>query len=177
MFSRSALITGAILALLLGGTPLPIFAHASPLGHAPVPQDTLRDEPKAVILPQSGAPVELTAYKASYEGARLFQADGIKHEVTFRNDDDQRIDAIKLRFVMYSVFRDIIDRSYGVVLEPLSPGTDDNENWTHDPPNAATFYIGAVYVEKVRFADGTIWTVDTAPMEEQLRRIERTGGI
>jgi len=153
---------------------LVLTAGSSPRGsaHGPVPSDTLPDDPRSVVLDQPEAPVHITTYEADYAGTRLFQSDGIRHEVDFRNAGDRRVVAVRFAFVMYSVFNDVIDDARGVFLDPLAPGRSADENWTHDPPDAATFHVGAAYVDKARLADGTIWSADGDAISRQLDRIE-----
>jgi len=164
-----------LLPSILAGLLL-LTAGMSPHGGAPAPgrapPDTLPDDPRSVVLNQPEAPVHITTYEADYAGTRLFQSDGIRHEVDFRNAGDQRVVAVRFAFVMYSVFNDVIDDARGVLLDPLSPGRGADENWTHDPPDAATFHVGAAYVDKVRLADGTIWSADEEAISQQLDRLD-----
>lgn len=143
--------------------------------NSPVPSvpDTLREEPRTLILDQPGAPVALTRYKADYDGVRLFQSDGVRHEIAFRNPGDRDIAAVKFRFVMYSVFNDVIEETDGVFLDPLPSGESESDSWTYDPPEASTFHVGAAYVSKVRFADGDLWEADAEMIEAQLSQIDR----
>jgi hypothetical protein len=164
------LLSGILAGLLLLTAGTSPRSPAPPPGRAPA--DTLPDAPRTVVLDQAEAPVRITAYEADYAGTRLFRSDGIRHEVDFRNAGDRRVVAVRFAFVMYSVFNDVIDDETGVVLDPLPDGERSDESWTHDPPDASTFHIGAAYVDKVRLADGTIWSADDAAISRQLDRIE-----
>jgi hypothetical protein len=69
------------------------------------------------------------------------------------------------------VFNDVSGERTVVQLAPLGPGARDSETWTHDPPNASPFHVGAAYVAKGRFANGEIWAADRAAVEEQLDQL------
>ncbi len=158
--------------LLLSPLALASSAASTGLAAADVAPDTLRDDPITRTLDQPDVPVSLTAYEADYDGVRLFQADGIRHQVNFLNTSDRDVVAVKVRFVMFSVFYDVIDEVGEVVLDRLAAGTSDDDAWTNDPPNASTFYVGAAYVDKVRFDNGDIWEANADNIEKQLARIE-----
>lgn len=169
-----ALLLVSVLLSVPGQAPFgPSGVRAGP---GPIVQpDTLPDEPRTVVLDQPDVPVRLTTYEADYDDVRLFQSGGIRHEVAFQNATSRRIVAFKLGFVMYSVFNDIIGRESGAYLEPLASPGRDSKVWTHDPPDAPTFHIGVVYVDKVRYADGEIWTAPASTIQEQLDQIDRDG--
>jgi hypothetical protein len=163
--------------LLLTVTTLLAFSGPGPAeAERPLaPPDTLPDEPRAVVLDQPDAPLTVAPYETSYDGVRLFQADGIRHEIRVRNTGDRRVVAAKFVFVMFSVFNDVIGEESGVLLSPLAVGARLQESWTTDPPNASTYHIGVVYVAKVRFGDGTVWSADAQRIDARLRRIDEGG--
>lgn len=169
-------MTDRLLLLLVGSTlffGMQSVASGTPMPATRTEADTLREEPVTLILDQPEAPVSLVSYEADYDGVRLFRSDGVRHEVTYQNPGDRDVAAVKFRFVMYSVFNDVIDEKDGVVLDRLASGESDDDSWTYDPPDASTFHVGAAYVSKVRFEDGGIWEADPAGIDEQRSQIDR----
>lgn len=156
--------------LLLGMQSAAWGASGSPIPPRP---DTLSEEPTTLILNQPDAPISLNRYEADYDGVRLFRSDGVRHEIAFQNATDQPIAAVKFKLVMYSVFYDVIAREDGVALDPLGSKEGAEESWTYDPPDAATFHVGAAYVSKVRFANGDLWESRSEAIDEQLSQIDR----
>lgn len=130
-------------------------------------------EPVAVIIDQSGAPLQLTRYQAAYKEETEFRREGIEHFVRYENVSDRLIVAVQIRFVSFSVFNRFLDLTSGVDIRDLGPGDGTRGEWVATPLSDFTFHTGVAYVSAVRFESGEIWEADLELITARLQDIEK----
>lgn len=131
----------------------------------------------ARALPLAGAPLEVVTYATEYDVEK--EKPLVGHTVKYRNTSDKEVVAAKFGFVELDVFGDLLDAFMGYTVESSDPGEKDSAEFVNEHPRAVFFEelgTGLVWVEAVRFADGSIWKADRAEVLEGVRRVRPDAG-
>lgn len=120
------------------------------------------------VLTQEEAPIAIEGYEADYQrdGGR-FSTEGIRHRLRYRNVSDQTIVAVRFGLVAFNAFNEFQDRLGGFTMDRMPPNDDKNGTWvSHAGGGGPAFYTGVAYVDRVRFADGTVWRSGEGVLED-----------
>lgn len=131
----------------------------------------------AVVLRQDGCPIEITAYTAKYESEVRSgygqHASRILHNIDFVSASDQKIVVVRFGITAFDALNEFMTKTAGWSSGALKPGKTKNVRFPQRPYAAFSFGrygTGVVYVDAVRFEDGTIWRADMESVLEQLRQ-------
>jgi hypothetical protein len=80
--------------------------------------------------------------------------------------------AIRFGLVSFDIFNRFLDFTGGIDMEDLSSGKEKTGSWVSLAYADFSHHTGVAYVDKVRFADGTIWTADQHVITAELRKVE-----
>ena len=139
-------------------------------GAAPVSQ-ALRSDSK--IVEQVEAPIVVTAYRAEYAKRTNDSPEGIRHEVEYRNRSSQKVVAIQFGLVSFDLWNEFLARTAGISTEAVSPRARERGAWSTATDAAFAFHTAVVYVDRVRFESGEIWTADLDVVIAAMRAIQK----
>ena len=132
-------------------------------------------EPVAKVIEQPDSPLKITDYKAEYKKRGAFTGDiqeGIYQNVEYQNTGDKVIVAVRITFISFSVFNEFLDRTYGIEIDDMPAGKTGKGTWIARSLADFSFLTGLVYVDAIRFGDGTIWKADMETIGQELQKIE-----
>jgi hypothetical protein len=127
------------------------------------------------IVDQADAPVKILEYTASYfSGDNKYITEGIHHNVTYANSGDREIVAVQFGLVSFDVWNRFLNRTNGLDRDGVKPAEKrpTKSSWVTRPYGDFSFLTGVAFVNRVRFADGTIWEADEKAIVDELRKIE-----
>ena len=131
---------------------------------------------EAVIIQQSGSPLEIISYSAQYVEGGRYSTEGVRHSVTVKNTGDQNIDAYTISFRSFDVFNEDMGRGLGgISIKTLAPNASTDGSWNQRPYAAFsfdTYGTGVAYVSRVRLGDGTIWSADQEYVLSEMQKIQ-----
>ena len=124
---------------------------------------TLANEQK-VMEQQPLPPIDIDQYtaRASADG------EDVEHSVVVKNEMQETITAIQLVFVAHDAFS-ITGISRGDIAQPIRFHSQGTGHWT-TPVHSGSDYV--VFVDKVRFDNGDLWTADPEDVARNLREID-----
>ncbi|MBJ6727794.1 hypothetical protein [Geomesophilobacter sediminis] len=125
---------------------------------------------KAVVVPQSGAPLSVLIYEAEY-GNKADKA-RVVHTVKYQNVSDKKVLSARFGFIELNGYNDRLDSFIGYTLEDSKVGEKDKVKFINEAPHAAFFKrYGTAYlwVDAVRYADGSIWKANKAELLKELK--------
>ncbi|HEU4700024.1 MAG TPA: hypothetical protein VFS40_12650 [Gemmatimonadales bacterium] len=128
---------------------------------------------RTVIVTQPGSPIQITKYQAHYNEGNRFVARGIAHMVSYTNTSPKKVVAFRVGIVSFNVFDEFLGRMGGYATEDLVPNKGAPGTWTQNVYAGSSFHTGIMYVDKVRFEDGTMWVSDKAPVLEAIRQLQK----
>jgi hypothetical protein len=140
---------------------------------AAVPSGAQALKPSTRIVAQPSAPIAITSYNAEYRERSQYTSPGIHHSTRFASKAGKEIVALQIGLVSFNVWNEFIDRTLGVTIENLAPGKEGRGTWVANAYGEFAFLTGVAYVNRVRFADGEIWTANLDDIVEELRKIEK----
>lgn len=126
----------------------------------------------AVAIPQAQAPLQILTYETGYDDKedKLFF---VEHTVKYQNVSDKEVVSARFGFVELNAFNDLLGTVMGYTLEGSDPKEKDKEVFVHEYPAAVIFEefgTGLVWVDAVRFKDGSLWNADRALVLEELKK-------
>jgi hypothetical protein len=127
----------------------------------------------ARIVAQPGAPITITSYAASYGSRSQYSQEGISHYLVFQNNTAKEVVAAQFGLVSFDVFNQFLDRTNGLSTDAIAAGKTQKGGWVASAYGAFAFMSGVAYVNRVRFADGEIWTADMGTIVDELQKIEK----
>lgn len=136
----------------------------------------------SVVIAQSGAPLEITKYKAAFDPETKSTAysrghlDRILHELTYKNISSKEIVALQIGMSSFNAFNGFMGSFSGWSTQRIGVGVETTGSWDQSPYAAFTFRgygTGVAYVKAVRFADGTIWRANLAEVLVELQKFEK----
>lgn len=129
-------------------------------------------QPATKIIAQPDAPIAITSYSAAYRERTNYSQEGIQHSVEYRNNSGKVVDAVEIGLVSFDVWNEFLNRTGGISLETLAPGASKKGLWIASAYADFSFLTGVAYVRRVRFRDGSIWSVDLNAIAQELSSIE-----
>ena len=136
-----------------------------------VPMQGLRPESK--IVEQNDAPIVVTAYRAEYTRRTNDTPESIRHEVEYRNRSSQKVVAIQFGLVSFDLWNEFLAKTAGLSTEVVAPKARERGGWSTVTETAFAFNTAVVYVERVRFDSGEIWSADLDPVLSAMRTIQK----
>jgi hypothetical protein len=127
---------------------------------APLPSRALTLKPEARVIPQATAPMKILSYFAFYTEGSAGRDEGLAHTVTVLNNAKTQVVAVELVLVEFDVWNQYLSEVLAFSRTAIDPGKTAEASWLHNPYGGFAFQTSVAYVSRVRFADGTIWTVD-----------------
>ena len=131
---------------------------------------------EAVIIQQSGSPLEITSYSARYVEDSRYTTEGVEHSVTLKNMGDKDVYAYTISFRSFDVFNEDMGRGLGgISINTFGPGETVSGSWKQRPYAAFSFEkygTGVAYVSRVRLSDGTVWSADQTFVLGKLQEIQ-----
>ena len=126
---------------------------------------------KAFIVQLEGAPLKILVYSTKFNT----KADKtrVHHEVKYQNSAKLEVKSARFGILECNGYDERIDGFGGYTLEESSPGEKDSAEFINEAPHAAFFKrygTGYIWVDSVRFADGTIWKADRAQLLEEMKK-------
>jgi hypothetical protein len=128
---------------------------------------------KLIIVAQPNSAVEVSLYTAFYSGGDTRSQPGISHSLQYRNRGTQKIVAVSFSFVCFDVFNRYLTTSGGISMDDLVPEKKERGSWRFNSYGSFSFLSGVVYVNLIRFDDGTIWQADEPTVLAEIRKIEK----
>lgn len=147
------------------------WSFLSVMAPVPLPPQSLRSDSK--IVEQNESPVLVTAYRAEYAKRTNASPEGIRHEVEYRNRSSQKIVAIQFGLVSFDLWNEFLARTAGLSTEVISPRARERGGWSTPTDAAFAFHTAVVYVDRVRFESGDIWTADADLVIAAMRAIQK----
>lgn len=137
---------------------------------------TARAQQKATtkVVSQPSAPLTISAYEARYEPrSSQYSTRGIHHELKYENKGQKEIVALQIGLISFDVWNEFLDRTQGLDRQGLAVGKTGGGTWIANRYADFSFLTGVAYVNRVRFADGEIWTADEREVLAELRKIQK----
>ena len=126
------------------------------------------------IIPQANAPVRINSFTAIYISTSSRYTDrGIHYELDFENLSNRNIVAVEFGLVAFDIWNEFLDRTGGITMTPLAAGQTAKGEWVASRYADFSFHTGVAYVNRVRFADGEIWSADTPAILLEMRKIQK----
>lgn len=128
----------------------------------------------AIVVAQPSAPVTITRYTATYvEGSTRYANEGIHHAIEVTNASQKEIAAVQYGLVSFDLWNEFLDRTRGLSTDVIVPGRTAKGTWIARAYAGFSFMTGIAYVNRVRFADGEIWTANESDVLAELRKIQK----
>jgi len=136
----------------------------------------------SVVLKQSGATLEITSYKASFEPETRATSysrgnlDQVSHSVTYKNVSSKEVVALQIGLTSFDAFNGFMGRFNGWSTERIGVGESKTGTWSQRTYAAFAFKgygTGVVYVNAVRFSDGSIWRANLTEVLIELQKFEK----
>ncbi|HBG07593.1 MAG: hypothetical protein A2075_23485 [Geobacteraceae bacterium GWC2_58_44] len=127
---------------------------------------------KAAFVQQEDAPLKVLAYGTKF-GTKADKP-RVVHEVKYQNRSKSEVVAARFGILEYNGYNEKIDSFIGYTLEGSSAGEKDSAEFVNEEPHAIFFEdfgAGYLWVDAVRFADGTIWKANRTLLLEDMKRL------
>ena len=126
------------------------------------------------IINQPTSPIKIISYNAVYIGSSsTYVSRGIHHNLEYENASVRTVVAVQFGLVSFDIWNEFLDRTGGVTMETIEPGSKEKGKWVATSYADFSFHTGVAYVSKVRFDDGEIWSADLPSVVLELRKIEK----
>jgi hypothetical protein len=125
------------------------------------------------VVDQPDAPVQVTAYRTEILKRTAEAPEGMRHDLDYRSRGEQRIVAIQFGLVSFDVWNEFLARHAALASDALDPAERKRGSWFTETSSGIAFLTGVVYVERVRLADGTIWTANLDAVVAAMRAIQK----
>lgn len=149
-------------------------------------------EPVSIIVRQVESPIKILDYSAKYphEAFGKPSIDEISHKLEYENIGDKFIVAIRFKFISFNVFNEYLDSFHVYAIENIATKLEERrekreegytvkvpikkkETWGQNCYEDFTFLTGIVFVEKVRFEDGTFWKANYDEVMAEVEKIQQ----
>jgi hypothetical protein len=117
--------------------------------------------------------VLVTSYRVEYQKRTDEAAEGLRHDVEYRNRGEGRIVAIQFGFVSFDVWNEFLSKTPALAGAGLSARGRDRNTWFTSTDAGVAFHTGVVYVDRVRFESGEIWTADLDAVVNAMRAVQK----
>lgn len=129
----------------------------------------------AIILKQENSPLKITEYRTVYS---YFDREyTISHLVSYLNTSEKKIVAIRLGFITFDAFNEFLDKFVGISIEEVEIDKMKAVSWQQSTYKAFSFKkygTGLMYIDKVRFEDGSIWVLSKDEILPQIQEIQES---
>ncbi len=98
------------------------------------------------------------------------------HSVKYKNISGKVIVAMKFGIVSFDTFNQLLDSFTGIAIENIEVDADVDGTWNQaciSPWLYKKFGSGVIYVDVVRFQDGTFWYSDKDKVIFELQKFEK----
>ncbi|MBA7497174.1 hypothetical protein ES702_07785 [subsurface metagenome] len=92
--------------------------------------------------------------------------------IEYKNQSDKAINALSFRMLFYDVFNEYLDTLSGVSMDRLRPAQLDKGKWKSNVYKDWSTHTIIVFLDRVRFADGTIWRRDELHITKELSEVK-----
>lgn len=127
----------------------------------------------SVIVPLEGAPLKVLSYVAEFDTKD--DKPRIEHAIKYQNVTDKKVVAARFGVLEYNAYGDRLDSFVGYTLEDSNKGEKDSAEFVN-PTSSALFFkkLGEAYVwvDAVRYADGSLWKADRAQLLEAVKKFK-----
>ena len=130
-------------------------------------------KPDHKIVEQADAPILVTAYRTEFLKRTNEASEGLRHDIDYRSRAGQRIVAVQFGLVSFDVWNEFLERHAALASEAIDANGREKSSWFTPTSAGGAFYTGVVYVERVRFANGEIWTADLPAVATVMQAIQK----
>jgi hypothetical protein len=130
-------------------------------------------KPEHRVVEQPEAPVQVTGYRTEYLKRTAEAPEGFRHDLEYRSRTDQRIVAVQFGFVSFDVWNEFLERHAALASDALDANDRKRSSWFTATSSGVAFLTGVVYVERVRFASGEIWSADLASVVKAMQTVQQ----
>jgi len=92
--------------------------------------------------------------------------------VEYKNWSEDGMDALSFRMLFYDVFNDYLDTISAISIDKLRPGGSRKGKWKPNVYKDWTTHTVIIFLDKVRFVDGTIWGRDELDITKELSKLK-----
>lgn len=127
----------------------------------------------SVIVAQEGAPLKVLTYTAEFDVEDKKAL--IEHEVKYQNVSAAKIVSARFGFLEFNGYDELIDAFCGYALENSNKGEKDSATFidvAEHSPFFEDFGAGYIWVDAVRYADGSLWKVDRGQILAELQKLK-----
>lgn len=127
----------------------------------------------AVVVPQEGAPLKVLTYVAEHDTENA--KDLVEHSIKYQNVAEQKVVAARFGVLELNAYGELLDGFAGYSLESSDKGDKDKAEFVNEYPKAVHFQefgTGVIWVDAVRFADGTLWKAERPALLEALKKVK-----
>lgn len=126
----------------------------------------------AMIIPQESVPVQVYEYATDFDnkGEEEFW---VEHVVRYKNVSGKPVVTVRFGFLELGGFNELLGGAYWQILEKSSPNEKEKAVVTNKYADAVFFQeygTGLVWVDAVRYKDGSIWQADRSLVLEELQK-------
>jgi hypothetical protein len=125
------------------------------------------------IVDQPDAPVQVTAYRTELLKRTAEAPAGLRHDLEFRNRGEQPVVAVQFALAAFDVWNEFLERHAALATDGMNPADRKRSSWFTATDSGIAFLTGVVYVERVRFANGEIWTANLETVLAAMRAIQK----
>jgi hypothetical protein len=137
-----------------------------------------RIKPVCHIIQPEEPPIKIDKYEAEYKSGKGVGEEGIHHELNYQNMTSRKVVAVEFKFVSYSIWDEYLDTLSGLRIKDIWPYTTgqipDDAHWIQKCVRDFSFHTGFVFLSRVRFENGDIWTADRDMVLSKIRDFDIT---
>lgn len=127
----------------------------------------------SVIVAQEGAPLQILTYTAEYDMAEKKAL--VEHEIKYQNIGAAKIVSARFGILEFNGYGELIDAFCGYALEDSKKGEKDSATFKEFGEHSLFFEdvgAGYVWVDAVRYEDGSTWKADRAQVLAELQKFK-----
>ena len=130
-------------------------------------------KPEHRVVDQPDAPVQITGYRTEFLKRTAEAPEGFRHDLEYRSRTDQRIVAVQFGLVSFDVWNEFLERHAALASEAVDANERKRSSWFTATSSGVAFLTGIVYVERVRLANGEIWSANLDTVVAAMRAIQK----
>jgi hypothetical protein len=126
-----------------------------------------------VIVAQEDAPLKVLNYTAKFDVSDKKAL--IEHKVKYQNVSPAKIVSARFGILEFNGYGELIDTFCGYTIENSNKGEKDSATFidiAEHSPFFEDFGEGYIWVDAVRYVDGTFWKVDRAQILAEVQKIK-----
>lgn len=127
----------------------------------------------SVIVAQEGAPLKVLNYTAEFDVADKKPL--VEHNIKYQNVSEAKILSARFGILEYNGYGELIDAFCGYTLEDSNKGEKDSTTFINQAEHALFFEKfgeGYVWVDAIRYADGSIWKADHTQLLDEMKKLK-----